>query len=226
MFCEDDGIPEHLVDDEIGGAIAIVQQCDEFIPRAIQFQPSVGLLIKLVKGLRRLMKRGKVAKQSDDGAHLLWKLYYHYAAPSPVFDCQYWTANQLFITGNNFISECREISPTLLRYALHPITCHAGTSHNSVCFSRDLDRHYLLLPQNDLDIIQLDDAFLERVVAYHKSLERPPSTFEDVHENVEYLKAMAELPRETCPGCGGQRQVSFCHLFLFLFSDFIFLLVV
>ena len=121
MF-SDDGIPEHIVDDDILASISDIRTCtDDDCFRQVRYQPSVGLLIKLVKGLRRLAKRGKISTVTSNMESTLSQLYKYYSLESDSFDEVYWTPQQLWSTAEMFLNECREISPSLLRCVLYVV---------------------------------------------------------------------------------------------------------
>lgn len=130
MISDEDGLPEHLIDEEILTAIESVQATDDIPPRAVQFYPSVGLLIKLVKGIKRLIKKSRLHGSIDDAnmINLLSRLYHHFTRRDPLFDEAYWTPEQLLHAAREFLKECREISPGLLRYMLYDIFKTYNTS--------------------------------------------------------------------------------------------------
>jgi hypothetical protein len=102
--------PEHLLDDDLVAGYHRIQ-AHQNSPR--RYLASVGLLLKLLKGTRRMWKRGKIPLPNDDGIQFLFDFWLHYALP-PV-DTSFWTPDRLHQTAIEINKICREISPAILR---------------------------------------------------------------------------------------------------------------
>jgi hypothetical protein len=102
--------PEHLLDEDL---IAGFHQIQEQKQSPRRYLASIGLLLKLLKGTRRLWRRGKIPLPSDEGIQVLYDFWQHYALPP--YDSSYWTPDCLHRTALDINRICREISPAILR---------------------------------------------------------------------------------------------------------------
>ncbi len=103
--------PEHIIDDDLMIAMSNMKESH---PSHVQYLPSLGLLLKLLKGTKRLWKRGKIPLPSDEGVDYLTQYWRYYALPT--YDLDYWTSRKLFQIANDVNRLCREISPAILRF--------------------------------------------------------------------------------------------------------------
>lgn len=123
--------PEHIIDEDLMIAMNRINKNKEILQNNqekeekeeekeieleephIKYISSVGLLLKLLKGSRRLWKRGKITSFQDEGVQVLYDLWKYYAEPT--YDINYWTPLKLHTTAVNVNKICREISPGILR---------------------------------------------------------------------------------------------------------------
>ncbi len=109
--------PEHLIDDDLMIAMSNITESSSMrlnLSPHIQYLPSIGLLLKLFKGMKRLWKRGKISLPSDEGIDYLIQFWRYYAIST--YDFDYWDARTLYQKANEINRLCREISPAILRF--------------------------------------------------------------------------------------------------------------
>lgn len=108
-------VPEHLEDEDLLVAYhrMINSPCD---PPHVTYMTSVGLLLKLMKGTKRLWKRGKIPLPTDDGVQYLTQ-FWNYYTPCAMRELgrEYWTPERLHNTAVEVNKICVQISPSILR---------------------------------------------------------------------------------------------------------------
>lgn len=107
-------LPEHLEDTELLVAYHRMISIPSPLPPHVKYLDSIGLLLKLMKGTKRLWKRGKIPLPNDDGVQYL-KQFWDYYALSSVTDVGYWTPEMLHYTAIEVNKICVQISPGIMR---------------------------------------------------------------------------------------------------------------
>lgn len=197
MFAVND-LPEHLEDEELLSTLGGVELADRR-----RYNPTLGLLLKLRSGLKRLIRRNRLHFNSPPldytESKVLFTMWEGVSAASAV-DLGWGDAEALFHAG--------DVLSTKNLYLWSGL-------------SKELNTHPLLPPAAD-GSIAFYKPFVDAVIAYQTSLERPVETFED-RESRDLAAAVKEHPRETCPvccnrkhiycgSCGGVRMPSTEHL--------------
>lgn len=150
------------------------------------YQPSLGLLLKLRAGLRRILKRERFIITEDSRlpseSACLWVLWESFSAASALE--LGWSPESLHTAANSLASRCLTLSGKIqIKLNVHP----------------------LLPPVNEGKIV-FYERLLQTIVAYHAELERPEGTFED-EESKALARSAMSFSREICPVCGKRRQL-------------------
>jgi hypothetical protein len=114
--------PDHLSDFDLLEAInsiTLSKSCtptDQNSPR-IRYYSSVGFLIKLLKGVRRLQKREKIVLLNhEDVISLLSRLWEDLTVRPHNYESSYWTPERLYQAADEVNKKCVEISPSVAKY--------------------------------------------------------------------------------------------------------------
>jgi hypothetical protein len=171
-----------------------------------------GLLIKLKKGLLRIIKKSKLKRPYNNDLFYSVVKYNTY----DICELQNWNADDLAISTTEL---CKK----------------------SVCLSSELRNELGLMEllnlklNKDTMMLEFPVSFLDKVAVYHSTVSRPPGTFISLESNSGYvstdtkngscshgdkiarkeedtkeqalLQFLSNLPREKCTNCGANRQV-------------------
>jgi hypothetical protein len=185
MFRRDD-LPDHFEDVELLApfrpdtaveSVALVRKCNN----------SLGLLVKLRAGLNRLLQRNKLHLDTpplnltkSKALFLLWEAFSKVSA----LDTQ-WLDQDDFLHASDIM-------------ALKFLTLSA--------FLQKRMGFHPLLPPVEKYYVRFYQVWVDEVLAYQDSLQRPEGTFED-NGSKDIANAAKAYPREMCPKCKKRRQI-------------------
>jgi DTW domain-containing protein YfiP len=164
--------------------------------RGISYQLTIGLVLRALSGMKRVVKRCLAAPPSsssmeydstpiDNDIHRLNLVLRHFTRDEDlaILD-EHYPPSFLYDIANELKSKLDTLSPKLLAsYHSHPLYPPHPQTHRLV-FERD---------------------FLVKVLAFHNQVRRPEGTYEPIDD--QQITELATLPRDRCMGCGSRRQL-------------------
>lgn len=174
-----DELPNHICDENI---ILSISESNNNVSEA-HYQVTLGLLLKIRNGIKRLVKRCKLKRPFD--GEILMKSVNYFAADASTLSL--WSTDMLFHASHEISKKMVNLSSDLLKR---------------------LDFHPLYPPVNHDGGLFFEEMFLNDVAEYHLSVARPAGTFETKEDTMPpNIQALKSLDRETCVICGGRRQI-------------------